>query len=122
MIDEERTSEQDTVAANYAEHVKLWESSGINQVSYCQANGLDYKRFVGFRSKLLSLRGTSKKQKPRFISVQATQPVATSPLIGTPKQAAHILLHLPKGSVIEIPATLRPRQLTSLFKSLGGIL
>jgi len=71
MPEDAITNQQDSHPTDDTEHVKTWESSGVNQVTYCQANGLDYKRFVSFRSALLSRRGTTKKQKPRFIPVQA---------------------------------------------------
>ncbi len=99
---------------DYAQHAKQWEQSGKKQVAYCQAQGLNYQRFVTSRSNLRHLRGRTKEQSSRFIPVL---PPATAPTNSNPNV---IILRLPKGSVIELPSTLSPAQLSTVFKSLGG--
>ena len=114
MIENEAKLIEAADTIDYAQHAKQWERSGKNQVAYCQAQGLNYQKFVASRSKLRHSRGRTKEQSSRFIPVL---PPATAPTNSNPNA---IILRLPKGSVIELPSTLTPAQLSTVFKSLGA--
>lgn len=100
-------------ALDYDDHAKRWEASRMKQEAYCQAAGLNYPRFVVSRSKRLAEKRQSKKQRSPFI------PVIPAAVSSMNRHSEVILLRLPKGSVIELPSTLAPNQLSIVLKSLG---
>ena len=113
MPEKEMIPEKAAVVVDYGYHTKRWEQSGMKQVDYCQAEGLNYPRFVMSRSKLLEKKRQAKKQGASFI------PVIPAAGASINSKSDVILLRLPKGSVIEIPSSLAPTQLSIVLKSLG---
>ena len=120
------SKEADTGTQDYAAHAQRWEESGQSQQRYCTAQGLNYKKFVKYRQQLLSSRGQSKqrgvKAHRQFIPVYSTEPTPKEGAIKGNSPANTILLRLPQGSVVELPTTLKPIQLSTIFKSLGAVL
>jgi len=114
MKESEAKSKEENLSVDYAQHAKQWEDSGKSQITYCQAEGLHYQRFVTSRSTLIHSRGQTKKQNSQFIPVlpPGAIPINSKPTV--------IILRLPKGSVIELPSTLPLAQLNSVFKLLGA--
>jgi len=94
----------------------------MNQKAYCQNKGLSYPRFVTSRSRLLDIREGARNPKTKFIPVRAPQLGSSTGGAKLATNMSAIILRLPKGSVIEIPSTLKPAQLSTLLKSLGGVL
>ena len=113
MPENETTPEKANVVVDYAYHAKQWEQSHLKQVAYCESVGLSYRRFVVSRSKLAQSRSETKKQRSSFIPVIPTDGTSIN------SKPEVILLRLPKGSVIEIPSSLAPSQLSIVFKLLG---
>lgn len=120
MTEDQTKDKRIKARLDYAYHAKKWESSGINQKDYCKAQGLNYQSFVTSRIKLLYSRGQSRRQNPKFIPVHTPNSVSINQVMQENNKSSAIILRLPKGSVIELPATLKPAQLSTILKSLGS--
>lgn len=122
MLTNDAPQQDNKPVKDYAYHAKDWESSGMNQKAYCQSKGLNYPRFVTSRSRLLDMRDGARKAPPKFIPVRTAQPGASTDCAKLATEPSAIILRLPQGSVVEIPSTLKPAQLSTLLRCLGGIL
>jgi hypothetical protein len=92
---------------HWKNHIEAWQASGLSQAAYCRQHGLNANTFSG---RLRAYRCLPKPAVPELIPVQL-QPMASP--------SGTLLLRLPRGQQLELPATVSPRWLAELLQCLG---
>ena len=87
-------------------HIEAWQTSGMSQVAYCRAHGLNAKTFGNWARKHRAGRGV---RSPALV------PVTIKPM---PVQANTIYLRGLGDHVLELPLTVSPHWLGELLKCL----
>ncbi len=93
--------------AHWKNHIEAWQNSGLSQAAYCRRHGLNANTFSG---RLRDYRAGRTPTTPELIPVEL-RPMAT------PSEA--LVLRLPRGHHLELPATVSPRWLAELLQCLG---
>jgi len=99
----------------------LWEASDLSQEKFCAEQGVVYKQFVYWRSRVLN-RDKQASNQPNLLCVaplpqQTTQPSMTAQ---SPETLKALEVSLPSGVVLHIKSTSDIGKASALLKQLGG--
>lgn len=98
------------LSAEWLEHIKAWQNSGLKQTAYCRAHGLNYSAFT---VRLARYRKEQLDSQPVLIPVHLKAPVAPTLPVGE----ALVFKHA-KGHQLELPKTVSATWLAELFRCL----
>lgn len=99
---------------NWLEIIHDWEASAETQKAFCKARGIDYRTFIGQRSKL----ATKRKKTQRLLPVKLT---AENPSGIAVRSSKNLILHFQNGATLSIPTPVDPDALKIVLSCLGGI-
>lgn len=97
-------SEATATQMNWVHVINQWKSSGMSQTDYCNANNINYNKFIYQISKLSARNKTQK-----LLPVKIGRSEFTTPLQN------NFVIHYPNGLKLHIPINAHPEAIKSIL-------
>ena len=106
-------------AQRWAERIARWADSGLSATAFCDAEHITKSNFFRWKRRLAGTTPTTTAHRPRATKIRpaktAIVPVRVTP---APAHVHPIELALPSGTVLRLPADVRPELIVAILRGL----